>query len=691
MSTIKINELATSGISLTDFFVKANENGVATKNTILNLANILNTSGDLSFKGKLMIADTPVEGWYFAGESGTYTNAGSLVVSLSGNLVLIIVPSDPASSEKLDVLLSITIDNNPEDGSTNAVSSGGVYDALQDKPNLVPSTNKFDKDNAVIGYFMQETGSISANATYDYSPNIPVEEAQVYVSTHNMRFTTFFDSNDVVVSGGSSGDTKSITIPSGVAYIVVTIYHTDIDDFQLELGTVSTAYQPYKKVIESSQLEVRPENIKEPLTALNLGEANYFNKNLFNKDSSLIDVGTFINSSGDHSSNATYDTTGIIELPDNTTEIILSYSHNIAFRDANNAFISFISDGGNENVVKEVPSNAKYVDCTILTGTENDFVVLVGSKMTTDFKAYADTQQIIEDLVIEKKDVIASDVSDFVCLPKEVPVAVGRTIEIYHRNVSFYSEDEGYYFLWTGIGKSMKRKWSYTGVSDDIGDTTLTLEIFNSKNKRVFKGTTTVKVANSTIISSTDLTAIGDSLTNDKAWIGEIRTLSSDQINFVGTRGATSNKHEGRSGIKAIEMLGEFNYTGDTNGITGNDGKAQNTNPFWKVASADIDFDYYKSNYSLNPDILVIFLGTNGIAVNPDVNAGAIKTFIDKIRSTGGSSTDIYVVHTLYRGSQDSIANQASTDGYEASTNAKVEEDLKVFNLHKNFEHKVLS
>ena len=50
---------------------------------------ILQGSG---FVGALRISDTPdIDGWYFATESGIYTNAGNLSVELSGQLNVIIV------------------------------------------------------------------------------------------------------------------------------------------------------------------------------------------------------------------------------------------------------------------------------------------------------------------------------------------------------------------------------------------------------------------------------------------------------------------------------------------------------------------------------------------------------------------------------------------------------------------------
>lgn len=140
MADIKINELATNDISLSDFFAKADSNGIATKNTIQGLSNFLNTQGSLTFRGKLLIADTPtLDGWYFAGESGTYTNAGGLVVSLADTLTIIIVADTQTTFEKVEIPLSIVVDAVPTENSINTIQSGGVYDFSEPSRYLVKS------------------------------------------------------------------------------------------------------------------------------------------------------------------------------------------------------------------------------------------------------------------------------------------------------------------------------------------------------------------------------------------------------------------------------------------------------------------------------------------------------------------------------------------------------------------------
>src|SRR5690606_22755847 len=84
MTTVKINELATRAINSSDYFVKADTNGVAYKSTLSAIASFIGSVGVSGYKGALAAADTPTEdGFYFASESKTYPIAGGLVVDLN--------------------------------------------------------------------------------------------------------------------------------------------------------------------------------------------------------------------------------------------------------------------------------------------------------------------------------------------------------------------------------------------------------------------------------------------------------------------------------------------------------------------------------------------------------------------------------------------------------------------------------
>jgi hypothetical protein len=133
MSTIKISELATSAISLTDFFAKADASGLANKNTVQGLSNFLNTVGTLAYRGVLLAADAAVtlDGIYVAGDAGTYTNNGGLVITVNDQIVLISITGSQTVFEKVEIPVSIVKDAIPTLGSTNPVESSGVFNDLQ--------------------------------------------------------------------------------------------------------------------------------------------------------------------------------------------------------------------------------------------------------------------------------------------------------------------------------------------------------------------------------------------------------------------------------------------------------------------------------------------------------------------------------------------------------------------------------
>ena len=136
MSTIKISELATNAISLTDFFAKADASGVASKNDIQGLSNFLNTVGTLAFRGVLLAADAAVteDGIYVAGDAGTYANNGGLVITISDQIVLISITGTQTVFEKVEIPISIVKDETPTEGSTNTVESGGIFDYVAKLP-----------------------------------------------------------------------------------------------------------------------------------------------------------------------------------------------------------------------------------------------------------------------------------------------------------------------------------------------------------------------------------------------------------------------------------------------------------------------------------------------------------------------------------------------------------------------------
>jgi hypothetical protein len=112
---------------------------------------------------------------------------------------------------------------------------------------LVLGKNLFNKAAATIGYFQGPTGAPIAGATYDLSDFMPVTAGQTYYGrgAAGMRFTTYYDANKVNVPGGASVEVSSFVAPAGVAFVKVSIFHTDLASFQFEQSATQTAYEAY--------------------------------------------------------------------------------------------------------------------------------------------------------------------------------------------------------------------------------------------------------------------------------------------------------------------------------------------------------------------------------------------------------------------------------------------------------------
>lgn len=167
MSTIKISELATSDISLSDFIAKAVSTGVATKTTVQSLANVISVSGDSVFRGSLAIADTPtLDGWYFPSETGTYTNAGGLVVTLANNFNIIIISATQTVFELLVSPISTSLEDTTFDVNDNV--NGATMQLTSEFISSLPNTTYTDGDGVIRGSVTELSAYINPKGESEY-------------------------------------------------------------------------------------------------------------------------------------------------------------------------------------------------------------------------------------------------------------------------------------------------------------------------------------------------------------------------------------------------------------------------------------------------------------------------------------------------------------------------------------------
>lgn len=110
-------------------------------------------------QGAISISDTPTEiGYYYPTESGTYTNAGGLVVDLTEGITILIY--DGTDWDMQVVPIDLTPTGVVEEGNTQAVSGGEVFDVLE------PIKDQF----STIGLNVSElfpTGGVDGGYRYD--------------------------------------------------------------------------------------------------------------------------------------------------------------------------------------------------------------------------------------------------------------------------------------------------------------------------------------------------------------------------------------------------------------------------------------------------------------------------------------------------------------------------------------------
>lgn len=272
-------------------------------------------------------------------------------------------------------------------------------------------------------------------------------------------------------------------------------------------------------------------------------------------------------------------------------------------------------------------------------------------------------------------------------LPSDIFCAVGRTIELYNKQVCLQAEK--YHIRWVcAVGKAMKRKFSVTGADSLVGNYELKCEIYNDAQVLVWSESTSLHIVEP-MTANKKICPIGDSLTNDKPWTAEVVNLSGGLVEYVGTRGGSNLKdsagnrhtvfHEGRSGFTSKNYV---NGVGDTYSEP-----HEGFNPFWDGTA--FSWAHYKATTDINPDAVQIWLGINGISDDNSANAGYIRQMVDAIRADD-PQIPIFVVNTMYQGNQNGIGVQQTSDGYAKRSGAyKYATDLYVMNLMKTLDELV--
>ena len=297
------------------------------------------------------------------------------------------------------------------------------------------------------------------------------------------------------------------------------------------------------KKTDIEDLQTKIDNLEIPS-----GDSEYviLGKNKFNPDT--VTTGKYISeSNGNLATNSNYNASDYIDVS-SSEKWTRSKAYRLAWYDANKTFISGLNT---QTLTVTRPTNAKYVRLSLTVADMSSFQFEAG-ETKTEYEKYGYKL---------RDDVSVKVASEFELLPiPNIKVARGRTIEIYNRHVCRCGNIYNYHFEWLcNKGKNMNRKFQF--YADANGTYTVTLNVYDNFMNVIATRTFTITVSD---VNSTDtrVLVIGDSLSSDKPWYTELKTLNS-HLTFVGTQGKQIEgvKHEGRSGYTSGKYIQDSSFT----------------------------------------------------------------------------------------------------------------------------------
>ena len=250
---------------------------------------------------------------------------------------------------------------------------------IASKADLVVGKNLFNYLDPDVkrGFFLTSTGIAQPFATgydlFSVTGYIPVTSGQTLIcnktQTGSNTYNCFYDANKVFISAVT---TATMVVPTGATYVRYTLLLSSTADIlaagiQVEVGTVSTTYSPYKLVVPASELElteyikgteavaILAPTIDTKIQQNNLAIGEYIN--LFNKDT--ITVGYFPNKNTGKLQANTYSLSASDYMPVTGGLSYYNGSNDVsqsACYDSNKVFIS-----GFSTRIMVMPANAAYV------------------------------------------------------------------------------------------------------------------------------------------------------------------------------------------------------------------------------------------------------------------------------------------------------------------------------------------
>lgn len=286
------------------------------------------------------------------------------------------------------------------------------------------------------------------------------------------------------------------------------------------------------------------------------------------------------------------------------------------------------ADGSYSKQLSTIPSTTSYTFPDNFVGKGKFIRIELSWRCNANAKIVnvAPTLATLEDL---------ADAKDFpdIIMPSAIYAVEGAEMNLYFDNVilgnygdyALSCQIDGIY--WT---HQYADRFSMQPAVGDHGDYSIHFQLYNKKtwNMLASKNIPLHVLADNALTGKTAL-FIGDSLTNSGYFTYEIQNnLSSNGVTSIGT--VVSHPY---FNDVAVNVYAEGRGGWSPNDYVTKASKGDVTNAFWNPSTSKFDFSYYLSNNSLSaPDIVFIFLGTNGIE-NTSESVAAIEEMITSIHA----------------------------------------------------------
>ena len=225
---------------------------------------------------------------------------------------------------------------------------------------LKESRNLIDESKFSKGVYINPVnGNITTNETYNTTDYIMLEENKNYIFSNDInnviRSINYYGAEKNFLAGGEN--ISNFNSGTNYKYCRLSIIATATKN-QLEIGTLSTEYMPYKGF--NNKLPILAENIKDKVKDSQL-DITAISSNLI--DNNTITKNKYLDVTGNMSDNTTYQVTDFIEIEKLTDYIYSDESNNfirtVCFYDNSKQFLLGLEKVYSFNT-KEKYGNIKY-------------------------------------------------------------------------------------------------------------------------------------------------------------------------------------------------------------------------------------------------------------------------------------------------------------------------------------------